>query len=119
LDEGLPFRSAAYLRSQGQDVIHVREAGLASATDPEILEFAGKQDRTCITLDHGFHMLLADSGATRPSVIFIRERKLNYLDASRLITQIVAQLGLKLNDGLAVTATHRSVRLRQLPLKVR
>ncbi|MGI8745102.1 MAG: hypothetical protein ACR2NN_21525 [Bryobacteraceae bacterium] len=59
------------------------------------------------------------TGATQPSVIFIRERKLNYVDAAELITRLIAQLGTGLIDGLAVTATRRNVRLRRLPLKVK
>jgi predicted nuclease of predicted toxin-antitoxin system len=44
LDQGLAPAAATLLRAAGWDVIHVSEAGLDTAEDPEILEFA-RQNR--------------------------------------------------------------------------
>jgi predicted nuclease of predicted toxin-antitoxin system len=40
LDQGLGPAAAALLRAEGWDAVHVSEAGLATAEDSEILEFA-------------------------------------------------------------------------------
>ena len=93
------------------------KSGLASAPDDVILEAARSEDRACVTLDRDFHMLLAESRASRPSVIFIRERRVNHIDAADLIWRLAVQFGDELVRGVAITATWRSVRLRRLPLK--
>jgi len=84
LDEGLPLRAASALRARGLDCLHVREVGLASAADSIVLEFARKEGRVYVTLDHDFHRLLAESGAVRPSVILIRAQGLRYVGVADL-----------------------------------
>jgi predicted nuclease of predicted toxin-antitoxin system len=117
LDQGLPFRSAALLRANGVDAVHAGEIGLASADDGVILGYARNRGMVCITLDHDFHALLAETGAHAPSTIFIRGQKLDYIHAAEFIRRLVLQLGGELDNGVAVTATARGVRLRKLPLK--
>ncbi len=59
LDQGLSPSAAVFLRNQAWDALHVIEVGLDSAQDLEIIEFAGREGRACITLDHDFHAHLA------------------------------------------------------------
>ena len=63
--------SAGLLRSDGWDALHVTDAGLDRAEDIQILEFARRDNRTCVTLDHDFHahLALAMSG---PLVVLVR-----------------------------------------------
>jgi predicted nuclease of predicted toxin-antitoxin system len=68
LDQGLPRSAAELLRNQNLDVVHVGEAGLASAEDAEILMRGREDRRIVVTLDADFHSLMALSGATEPSV---------------------------------------------------
>src|SRR6266705_6782569 len=49
-----------------------REKGLATATDAKIIDFARQGGWIVVTLDADFHILLALSGATSPSVVRIR-----------------------------------------------
>ena len=72
LDEGLPLRATQWLRDNGIDAVHARELGLSSAPDELVLRSARTDRRICFTLDHDFHAILAESGATEPSVVLIR-----------------------------------------------
>jgi predicted nuclease of predicted toxin-antitoxin system len=65
LDEGLPLRTARWLRDNGIDAVHAREIGLASAADEQILAAARMDRRICFTLDHDFHAILAESRVTQ------------------------------------------------------
>lgn len=82
-----------------------------------LLDFARQEGRTCVTLDHDFHQLLAEAAATTPSVILVREQGLTYERLADLLIRLVAQLGTELEKGVAVTATKRGVRIRALPLR--
>lgn len=67
LDHGLSANAAALLRADGWDALHVLDAGLDRAEDIEILEFARRESRVCVTLDHDFHAHLALAQAAGPS----------------------------------------------------
>ena len=121
LDEGLPLRSAQWLRDLGIDAVHAREVGLASAPDPQILAAARNDHRICITLDHDFHAILAETAATSPSVVLLRMQQLGHVETANVIARVLGELGQQLEantgGGVAVTASRRAVRLRRLPLK--
>ncbi len=117
LDQGLPLGAAQILRFHGVDAVHAEEVQLASAADPVILRWAKLEGRTCVTLDHDFHQLLAESSALAPSVILLRFRFLRAQSAADLILRILESVGGELASGVAATATPRGVRVRRLPLK--
>ncbi len=71
LDQGLPRSAAALLREAGIDTVHTGEIGFATAEDSVILERARLEGRIVVTLDSDFHMLLAWSSDSTPSVIRI------------------------------------------------
>lgn len=52
LDQGLAPSAAVRLRAEGWDALHVIEVGLDRADDVEILNFARRDGRTCVTFDH-------------------------------------------------------------------
>ena len=73
LVQGLAPNTAALLRFEEEwDAVHVSEVGMSCASDEEILAFAWKQGRTCVTLDHDFHSHLALSRSDGPSVVLVR-----------------------------------------------
>ena len=69
LDKGVPRDAAARLRGLGYECIHVGEVGMGKATDEEVLAFSVGRNATVVTLDADFHIVLAVSGASGPSVI--------------------------------------------------
>ena len=117
LDEGLPLRAAQWLRDRGIDAVHAREAGLTSAPDTQILAFARDDRRVCLTLDHDFHSILAETAATAPSVVLLRIQQASYVETAQLIARVLRDFAQQLERGAAVTVTPRGIRLRGLPLK--
>src|SRR5438132_13820448 len=77
LDQGVPRDAASLLRELGYDCTHVGAVGMSRAADQEILAWAVGENATVVTLDADFHMILAVSGATAPSVIRLRMQGLS------------------------------------------
>ena len=116
LDQGLPRSAADSLRQLGIDAIHVGEIGYSSAEDAEILKKARKEGRTIITLDAGFHTLLAFSGATFPSVVRIRMEGVYGDKAVALIQMIFKYCHDDIENGAMVTVQSGRIRVRRLPI---
>lgn len=116
LDQGLPRSAARLLREAGIDTVHVGEIGFSTAEDAEILQKGKDEGRIVVTLDAGFHSLLALSGAKSPSVIRIRIEGLYGEKAADLIQTVLKQCHEDLQQGVVVTVQQKSVRIHQLPL---
>lgn len=93
------------------------EAGLHDSDDAEILDFAARENWTCVTLDHDFHAHLAISRAGRPSVVFLRAQGLDSDAQASLIRAVWNVCEASIDKGAAVSADPTSVRLRLLPLR--
>ncbi|MGH8895711.1 MAG: DUF5615 family PIN-like protein [Egibacteraceae bacterium] len=72
IDANLSPRVAARLRAAGHDVAHVADCGLVAASDDRILAAAAEDDRTIVSADADFGVLLALGGHERPSVVLLR-----------------------------------------------
>jgi predicted nuclease of predicted toxin-antitoxin system len=105
------------LRLAGWDALHASEAGLGRVEDSEILDFAQHGGRTCITLDHGFHVHLALSRAGKPSVILLRVQGLAAEGQAQLIRSVYEVCEEAVAEGAAVSADESSIRIRRLPLR--
>ncbi len=89
---------------------------MSQATDNEIIDYARKTGRVCVTLDADFHTLLAVNNASDPSVIRIRQEGLKGNDIAQLLINIRAKIEDQLQQGAMVTVTEEMLRLRQLPI---
>jgi len=116
LDHGLPRSAAALLRERGYDAVHTGEIGYAAAEDSAILERARQENRVVITLDADFHMLLAQSGASLPSVIRVRIEGLRAEALTELLQRVVDDWLNELTIGAVLTIQARRVRCHRLPL---
>lgn len=62
------------LRSEGVDIVHVAEAGLSEAGDPDILAWAVKEDRIVVTRNYRDFAPLAEAygkqGLAFPGILF-------------------------------------------------
>jgi predicted nuclease of predicted toxin-antitoxin system len=116
LDQGLPLGAVIILRRDGWDAVHVRELGMATAEDHQILERALLERRVCITLDADFHALLCASKTAQPSVIRIRIEGLRGAEMADLIRNAVDRTVNDLQQGAMVTVTRSSVRIHRIPL---
>ena len=116
LDQGLPRSAASLLRNVGIDTVHTGEIGYATAEDAEIMKKAVREDRIVITLDSDFHMLLAQSGASSPSVIRIRIERLRAEAVVQLVQEILVDWRKELKAGVAITVQPGRIRFHDLPL---
>ena len=66
IDNALSFRLAQGLQSMGHDAIHVRDVGLADASDEVIFDFATHEDRIIVSADTDFGTLLAMQSMAKP-----------------------------------------------------
>ena len=115
LDAGLPYLTCELLKKEGYDVIHADDLGYGT-TDVEIVRVARAESRVIFTLDADFHAILAQEAATKPSVARLRVQSLRHEAAAELITRIIQACHEDLEQGSAVSATHRTLRIHRLPL---
>ena len=116
LDQGLPRSAAALLRDAGIDTIHTSEIGFATAEDSAILERARREGRIIVTLDSDFHMLLAWSGDSAPSVIRIRIEGLRAQPTVNLLRTLLPEWLDDLTQGAVLTVQPGRVRMHKLPI---
>jgi predicted nuclease of predicted toxin-antitoxin system len=116
LDQGLPRGAVQILREAGQDAVHIGDLGRATASDAEILHLGEAENRIVVTFDADFHMLLAASAATRPSVIRIREEGMKAGDVATLLLAILAEYAEPLAEGCVMVFARGVIRLRHLPI---
>ncbi|MEZ5141914.1 MAG: DUF5615 family PIN-like protein [Acidimicrobiales bacterium] len=118
LDENQSPAMAATLGASGHDVVHVRDVGLAAATDPEILEFADAQGRIIISGDTDFGELLALGDVRGPSLVLLRRQQGRR--AAEVAALILANLDVIADDldaGAVVVFDDERLRIRRLPLR--
>lgn len=117
LDANLSPEVARLLREAGHDAIHVRDIGLLSAPDPEILQVAADDQRILITADSDFGALLALGSLASPSVVLLRSA--DHLRPSAQASLVAANLRVVADDlerGAVVSLTTKRLRVRVLPM---
>lgn len=119
LDQGLPRGAAPRLRAEGWDALHVGEISMSRASDTEILDYARRENRVCITLDADFHALLVLRSEQSPSVIRIRIEGLQAVAMAELLLRIWPRIESAIQEGALVTVTQSRVRVRRLPMDSR
>lgn len=117
LDNNLAPALVALLSAAGHDSEHVREHGMQSAPDEEVLELARRNHRILISADTDFGTLLARSGAPAPSVVLIRRsRARRAKELAALLLANLEQVSEDLARGAVVVVTDTDVRVRLLPI---
>jgi predicted nuclease of predicted toxin-antitoxin system len=116
LDENLSPKLVELLGSDGHDVVHVRDIGLASASDEVVIAAASADDRILISADTDFGTLLARSHASRPSFVLIRRASGRRAtdQAALIIDNLVAEADLE--TGAIVVLGNSTLRIRRLPI---
>jgi len=97
-------------------VIHVGEIGMSRATDQEILDYARRENRACVTLDADFHALLVLGSEQSPSVVRIRIEGLQAMAMAELLIRIESHIRSAVEQSALITVTETQVRIRRLPV---
>jgi predicted nuclease of predicted toxin-antitoxin system len=117
VDQCLSPDFAVVLAETGHDVVHVRDLGMQRAGDPEVLDLARRDDRVLVSADTDFGTLMAQGGATRPSVVIFRRAtgRRPVAQAGLLIANLPA-MAEALDEGSVVVLEEARLRLRRLPI---
>ena len=117
VDQCLSPDFAVFLAEAGHDVVHVRDLGMQRAGDPEVLDLARREDRVLVSADTDFGTLMAQGGATRPSVVIFRRAtgRRPVAQAGLLIANLPA-MSEALDEGSVVVLEEARLRLRRLPI---
>ena len=90
---------------------------MREADDEVILDYAVRESQVVITLDRDFPQLLALMGATRPSVVLVRQQRLRAAEVAALIASVWRDHEPALDQGCVIKVSARGTRVRLLPLK--
>lgn len=118
LDQNIPFGVEQLLQEHGWDAVHTRTLGMARATDDAVLAYALKNDRLVVPADRDFGDLLRTSGASHPSLVFLRLRMVvTSVQVASLLISGLEDLSASLESGCIVTLTDTSRRIKTLPIE--
>jgi predicted nuclease of predicted toxin-antitoxin system len=117
VDNALSPKVARGLRALGHDAVHVRDRGLAAATDLALIRDAREDGRVVVSADTDFGMLLARSRGRRPSFVLLRHGVERRPDLQvRLLAEVLPQVEEALLNGAIVTVEPLRFRVRRLPM---
>ena len=116
IDNSMSPRFAEGLRERGIDAIHVRERGLAAASDSTILALALELNRVVIALDTDFGTLLALRRESKPSVVQFRTSRKSQGHLLPLFLANLQNFASDLRSGAVVVVEDARIRVRRLPI---
>ena len=100
IDEDLSPRVARYLCQEFCfDAIAVRDGGLLGATDPEVLEYAFKEDRILVTANIRDFEKLATAVEIHAGIVLIQDGDLLAAEQIELMAVVVRVLQAEINTG--------------------
>lgn len=115
-DMGISPRVVSTLREHGHEAVHLREQGLGTLPDGEILAKARAKGRVLLTHDLEFGELLAASGGKLPSVIIFRLKDMRAENVNFHSFSILDKQTAALEKGVVCSVPERKVRIRELPI---
>jgi len=116
-DMGVSMSTVLALREASEDTIHLREQGLLTMPDPQIIDKAVREGRTIITFDLDFGDLLAAAQTVVPSVIIFRLRDQTPGNVTPRLFQVLSECGNSLAAGAVVIVEEAGYRVRRLPIR--
>jgi len=117
VDNALSFRVAELLSAADHDAVHVRDYGLAAASDQVILERANVEDRVILSADTDFGTLLAQMKTNKPSFILLRWSGLRQAqEQTKVILANLDNITDELNSGAVIVIEPTRIRVRSLPI---
>ncbi|NES00317.1 MAG: hypothetical protein F6J86_42135 [Symploca sp. SIO1B1] len=116
-DMNISPQTVTFLQQQGWDIVRVAEVLPATTPDPEIMEFARREERVIVTQDLDFSTLLALGGYNQPSLITLRLSASDPDTVNQKLIKVLPGVEELLEEGCAVTIQDTNVRIRKLPIR--
>ena len=118
-DMGISMATVEALRDAGDDAVHLREQGLHTMPDDQIVGKAIAEQRVILTCDLDFAELLAAGGGTVPSVVLFRMRNQTPAAVTPRLFQVLEACRTDLETGAIIVVEDGGFRLRRLPVHPR
>ncbi len=116
-DMGVSITTVRALRQHGENAVHLRELGLQTLPDEQILARAINEHQIVLTFDLDFGDLLAASGDKTPSVILFRMRNHTPAVITPRLLEILGGCAGALEAGALIVVEDRGYRVRRLPIR--
>ena len=116
LDMGIAQSSAAFLRGNGHDAVHLREQGLQRMEDEDIILKARAENRVVLTHDLDFGRIMALSGENLPSVITFRLQDMRVANINHFLALVIERYAEELVRGVLISINEEVIRARFLPV---
>jgi predicted nuclease of predicted toxin-antitoxin system len=117
VDMNLATGVAAWLRSQGHDAVHLREAGLQQLGDEAVLAKAVAERRVVLTFDLDFADISAASAGAPVAVVIFRLRSAQTTQIIDRLQAVLASVAAEaLGEGAVVIVEPARLRIRRLPI---
>ena len=115
-DMGVSLKVVAWLRSQGHDVIHLRDEGLQRLPNGDIFVKAVAEDRILPTFDLDFADIVAMARGQLASVVLFRLRNTRADHVIQRLSVTIDRAAAALESGAVVVVQEAQLRIRELPI---
>lgn len=119
IDESVSGTVAELLTEAGHDAVHVGHFEMLGARDEMVMATALEHDRVLVFADTDFGALLAQSGASGPSVILFRREGRRPSDQAALLLANIDSFRDPLEDDFIAVVGRGHVRVCPLPIERR
>ncbi|WP_093554964.1 DUF5615 family PIN-like protein [Pseudoduganella namucuonensis] len=116
LDMNISPRWVSTFMAAGHLAVHWTNVGPGNASDTDILDYARRHDYIVITQDLDFGALLAESRATRPSVVQLRFHAARSAQVAARVADELDRASSALLAGALLVIEPPRARLTPLPL---
>ncbi|OGP71427.1 MAG: hypothetical protein A2Y80_04950 [Deltaproteobacteria bacterium RBG_13_58_19] len=117
IDMNLPPRWVQVFAAESWEALHWSEVGAPTASDREIMAWAGDKGYVVFTHDLDFSALLAATQGEGPSVIQVRTQNVLPEAIGTLVINAMKQFQHELEKGALITIDPHRARSRILPFK--
>jgi len=115
IDAALSPLVARELQRSGHDAVHVRDRGMASAQDVDIVALAERENRIIVSADTDFGALLSLRRQAKPSFILLRrDIERNPRVQVEVLMRELPRLQEALDAGAIIVITADRIRIRRL-----